>query len=82
MDEKRVYPRITITLEPGVLAKLPKRDRSAFINLILRQHFQNEGLDRLFEAFKDKLIRDEGFNKWLETTVREVQRYERRYTET
>jgi hypothetical protein len=72
MEDKRVYPRITITLEPSVIAKLPKRDRSAFINLIIKQHFQKEGFDQMYELLKKRLLADKDINDWMVATAREV----------
>lgn len=66
MEEKRVYPRVTITLEPGVVAKLPKRDRSAFINLVLKQHFQKEGFEQLWEMIKQKILQDKDIGEWIQ----------------
>lgn len=65
MGEKRTYPRITITLEPGVVAKLPKRDRSAAINLIIKQYYQNEGADELWQTIKQKILADKDIGEWI-----------------
>lgn len=72
MDETRMYPRITITLEPSVMAKLPKRDRSATINLILKQHYQKEGFDQLYSNLKTRLMKDKDMNDWIVLTVKET----------
>lgn len=72
MEDKRVFPRITITLEPSVHAKLPKRDRSAFINVILKQHFQKEGFEQLYENLKKRLMNDKDMNDWIVVTVKET----------
>lgn len=72
MEDKRVYPRITITLQPDIVARLPKRDRSAFINLILKQHFVKESADQLYEYTKKRLMQDKDMNDWIVATVLET----------
>lgn len=67
-----MFPRITITLEPQVVAKLPKRDRSAFINLVLKQHFIKDSADTLYEYTKKRLMGDKDMNDWIVATVKEV----------
>jgi len=74
MKDKRTYPRITITLEPSVAAKLPKRDKSAHINLILKQHYQREGFEQLYDSIKQRLLRDKDINDWITVTAQEVVR--------
>lgn len=67
--------RITITIEEGLYDKLPAYGKSGVVNLILKQHFQQEGADKLFETIKGRLFKDKEFNAWLEATVSEIKRY-------
>lgn len=64
--------RITITLDNSVFDKLPKRDRSAFINLVIKQHFQRESFDQLYDSLKKRLLRDKDINEWMVMTVKET----------
>lgn len=64
--------RITITLDNSVFDKLPKRDRSAFINLVVKQHFQKDSFDQLYDGLKKRLLVDKDMNDWMVATVRET----------
>ena len=64
--------KLSITLDPAVVQKLPKQNRSYAIETILKQHFQYEGSERLYDAIKKKLMRDEDIGQWIEFTVKEV----------
>lgn len=64
--------RITITIEDHLLDKLPKYGKSGVINLLIKQHYQNEGLDQLYEGIKHRLMRDRDVNQWIEVTAKEV----------
>lgn len=72
MEDKRVYPRITITLQPDIIARLPKRDRSAFINLVLKQHFVKDSAEELYQFTKNRLMKDKDMNDWIVATVKET----------
>lgn len=64
--------RITITVDNAVFDKLPKRDRSAHINLIIKNHYQKESADQLYEYFKKRLLKDKDINEWIVITAREL----------
>ena len=64
--------RITITLDNSVFDRLPRRDRSAFINLVLKQHFQKDAADQLYEYTKNRLMKDKDMNEWITITVKET----------
>lgn len=64
--------RITITIEEGLYDKLPKYGKSGVINLLIKQHFQKEGFDQLYETLKKRLMKDKDMNDWITVTVREV----------
>lgn len=64
--------RITITLDNSVFDKLPKRDRSAYINLVVKRHYQRESFDELYDSLKKRLMVDKDMNDWITFTVREV----------
>lgn len=63
--------KLSITLDNSVYDRLPKRDRSAFINLILKQHYQKDSLDQLYETIKQRLLRDKDMNEWITITAKE-----------
>lgn len=71
--------RITITIDPQVFDNLPKRDRSAFINLVLKQHFQKENVDQLFLAIRQKLYGDSEFQSWVRSEAGQMLQEERNY---
>lgn len=64
--------KTSITLEQQVYAKLPSKNKSAYINLVLKQHFQQEGFDQLYDKLKYRLLRDKDMNEWITITAREV----------
>lgn len=64
--------RITITIEDGLYDKLPKYGKSGVINLLIKQHYQKEGFDQLYEALKKKLLVDKDMNDWIIATIKEV----------
>lgn len=64
--------RITITIEESLYDKLPKYGKSGVINLLIKQHFQKEGFDQLYELLKKRLLVDKDMSEWIEFTVREV----------
>lgn len=72
MDVSHNKRRITITLDNSVFDKLPKRDRSAFINLVVKQHFQKESFDQLYELLKKRILVDKDINDWIVLTVKET----------
>ena len=53
--------RITITIEESLYDKLPKYGKSGVINLIVKQHYQREGFEQLYETIKRKLLKDADF---------------------
>lgn len=57
--------RFTFTLDQYVVDNLPKQNKSAVVNAILKEHFQAEGKDKLFSYIKARLLKDEGFMKSL-----------------
>lgn len=64
--------RITITIDDYLYDKLPKYGKSGVINLLIKQHFQKEGADQLYEAIKQRLLKDKDINEWIVYTAREV----------
>lgn len=72
MDRIHNKRRLTITLDNAVFDKLPKRDRSAFINLVLKQHFMKESAEQLYSYTKNRLMKDKDMNDWIVATVRET----------
>lgn len=59
--------RLTITIEPSVFDKLPRKNRSAAINLILKQHYRQDEDDGAVIA--DELLADPKFVKRLYTRL-------------
>ena len=57
--------RITITIDEAVYDKLPKYGKSGVINLLVKQHFQKEGADQLYQTIKQKLQNDWEFQEWV-----------------
>lgn len=53
--------RVTISLDTALYARLDKRNRSGAIENIIKQHFQKESIEALYEIIKQKLIYD-GFS--------------------
>jgi len=64
--------RITITIEESIYDKLPKYGKSGAINVILKHHYQKEGIDQLYETIKRKLMKDKDMNDWITITAREA----------
>lgn len=64
--------RLTITLDNSIFDRLPKRDRSSFINQVLKQYYQLEAFEQFYDKFKKKLINDKEWAEYLELTIREV----------
>lgn len=64
--------RITITIEDSLYDKLPKYGKSGVINLLIKQHFQKEGFDQLYESLVSRLLKDKRMNEWMVYTAREV----------
>ena len=71
--------KLTITLEPAIVAKLPRKNKSYAINQILKQHFQKEGVDSLYETIKQQLLEDDDVVKMMRDTVGDVIHEERGY---
>ena len=72
MEPNRNRRRITITLDNATFDRLPKRDRSAYINLIIKHHYQKEAADQLYEYTKRRLMADKDMNDWIIATIKEV----------
>lgn len=72
MDSTHNKRRISITIDNSVYDKLPKQGRSAFINLVVKQHYQKESAEQLYEYIKKRLLRDKDMNDWMVATAREV----------
>jgi hypothetical protein len=64
--------RITITIEDSLLDKLPKYGKSGVINLLIKQHYQKEGFDQLYDKLKARLLRDKDINDWITVTAKET----------
>lgn len=64
--------RITITIEESLYDKLPKYGKSGVINLLIKQHYQKEGFDQLYDKMKARLLKDKDMNDWIVLTVRET----------
>ena len=63
--EIRNKRKVSITLDNSVFDKLPKRDKSAYINLVLKQHYQKEAFDQLYEGLKKRLMGDQQMMDWV-----------------
>lgn len=50
--------KLSITIETSVRDKLPKTNKSAFINQILKQHFLKENVDGLYNYIKQRMIKE------------------------
>lgn len=65
---------ISVTVDPEVAAKLPKRGRSVLVNAVLREHFSKEKLESGYEAFLTRISRDERFLRLIRAeAVRGIQ---------
>lgn len=53
--------RFTFTLDQSVVDNLPKQNKSAVVNAILKEHFQNEGREKLYAYIKERLLNDPDF---------------------
>lgn len=62
--------RITITIDNSVLDKLPKYGKSGAVNAILKNHYQNEGFDQLWQRIKKKILSDKDIGQWIEFEAR------------
>jgi hypothetical protein len=49
MEDKTLKKRLTISLDYSLLAKLDNRNRSGDVERILKQHFQREGAEQLYD---------------------------------
>lgn len=58
--------RITITIEEGLYDKLPKYGKSGVINLLIKQHYQKEGFEQLWEEIKKKILADKDIGEWIQ----------------
>ena len=67
--------RFTFTLDQSVVDNLPKQNKSAVVNAILKEHFQNEGREKLYEYIRRRYESETGvsnrLNK-LEDTIAEL----------
>lgn len=61
--------KLTITLDPGVIDKLPRTNKSYAINSILIKHFQDEGVDKLYEHIAKKFLKDERLSEYVYNAV-------------
>jgi len=61
--------RITITIEESLYDKLPKYGKSGVINLIVKQHYQREGFEQLYETIKRKLLKDADFQSMHQSMI-------------
>lgn len=50
--------KLSITIETSIRDKLPKTNKSAFINQILKQHFLKENVDGLYNYIKQRMIKE------------------------
>lgn len=55
--------KLSITLNPGIANKLPKVNRSQFIESVLVAHFQNEGFEKLYARIRQRLLDDPEFRQ-------------------
>lgn len=76
MEDKTLKKRLTISLDYALLAKLDKRNRSGDVERILKQHFQNEGFEMLYNKLKQRLLQDPDFT----TNTNQTQPVARTYT--
>jgi hypothetical protein len=61
--------KLSITLDHAVADKLPPKDRSNFINRILREYFMKENLDALMTEFKRNVLKDKEFLAKLDKAI-------------
>ena len=64
--------RITITVREDIYDLLPKRDRSAFINLVLKQHFQYDNADELYKVLSARFKNDPELLQELTSRVQQA----------
>lgn len=50
--------KLSITVDTSVNDKLPKLNKSAFINQVLKQHFLKENVDGIYTYIKSRMIRE------------------------
>ena len=50
--------RVTISLDTALYARLDKRNRSGAIENIIKQHFQREGAEQLYDYIKSRMIKE------------------------
>lgn len=50
--------RLTISLDPGTFAKLPRINKSLFVEDLLRQHFLIESGDKLYNYLINRMKKD------------------------
>lgn len=53
--------RITITIEDSLYDKLPKYGKSGVVSLLIKQHYQNEGIDALYNEIRLRLLKEPAF---------------------
>lgn len=58
MEDKTLKKRLTISLDYSLLAKLDNRNRSGDVERILKQHFQREGAEQLYDYIKGRLEKE------------------------
>lgn len=58
MEDKTLKKRLTISLDYSLLAKLDNRNRSGDVERILKQHFQREGAEQLYDYIKGRMIKE------------------------
>lgn len=58
MEDRTLKKRLTISLDYSLLAKLDNRNRSGDVERILKQHFQREGAEQLYDYIKGRLEKE------------------------
>lgn len=71
--------KLSITLDPAVVQRLPKQNRSYAIESILKQHFQAEAKDQLYRIIKQQLLKDYDVKEYMKDVAVDVLTQERGY---
>lgn len=50
--------KLSITIDTSINDKLPKLNKSAFINQVLKQHFLKENVDGIYTYIKSRMIKE------------------------
>lgn len=50
--------KLSITIDTSINDKLPKLNKSAFINQVLKQHFLKENVDGIYTYIKGRMIKE------------------------